>query len=116
MNRCIAVEDSFTTTLEKVVNKKAVEALERANLEVETGRGRGRGSLKGAFEAATAKYLASSAFEIIKANYFWEGFENFRDLVVEAFSDLDFSSIKPNKGEVEADGGQEEAAKKEGEK
>lgn len=49
-----------------------------------------------------AKYLASNAFEIVKVNCFWEGFENFWNLATKQFPDLDFSYIKPDEGRVEA--------------
>lgn len=73
-NRCIVVKDKFTTTLEVVVNRKVVKALEQTHFEVDAEKER---ILEGALEATTTKYLASDAFEIVKANCFWEGFENF---------------------------------------
>lgn len=52
---------------------------------------------------AEAKYLASNAFSLVGANYFWEGFDEFRDLAAEQYSDLDFSSIKLNEPEAESE-------------
>lgn len=66
---------------------------------------------------ATTKYLASNAFEIVKARCFLEGFENFRELSVKEFLNYDFTFIIPNESKAEAKAeGQEEADKvKEGE-
>lgn len=73
-NHHIAIEDKFSTTLEVVMNMKVVEAIKRAHIEAEVEKER---ILKGAPKSATAKYLASNAFEILKDYYFWEGFKNF---------------------------------------
>lgn len=48
-----------------------------------------------AFKAVEALYLALDALGVMRANYFWEGFDEFWDLVAKWFHDLDFSSIKP---------------------
>lgn len=110
-NCCIAVEDKFVTTLEDVVNRKVAKTLERAHIEAEVEKER---ILEGALEAATTKYLAYDAFEIVKADCFWEGFENIRDLATEEFLNLDFSFIKPDEGSVEAEEGQKGADQEEG--
>lgn len=44
---------------------------------------------------AEAKYLALDAFSLVRANYFWEGWEEFKDVASERFLDIDFSSLKP---------------------
>lgn len=54
-----------------------------------------------ALEASTVKYLALKAFRVVRADCFWEGFEEFRDVVADLYPDLDFSSIKPNEGGAE---------------
>lgn len=68
-----------------------------------------------ALEAATAKYLASNAFRVVRADYFWEEFEDFHDLAVKRFPNIDFSFIIPDKGDAEAEEGQEEVGQREGE-
>lgn len=52
---------------------------------------------------AEAKCLALDAFSIVKADCFWEGFEEFWDIAAERYPDLDFSFIMPNKGGVEVE-------------
>lgn len=77
-NYCIVVEDDFTTTLEKTMNKKVVDALEGACFEAEVERVRQREKImEEALEVAIAKYLALDAFGVIKANYFWKRFKDF---------------------------------------
>lgn len=61
-NHCIAVEDKFFITLEAMVNRKVVKALERAHIEAKVERER---ILEGALMAATTKYLALDAFKIL---------------------------------------------------
>lgn len=61
-----------------------------------------------ALEAVTSQYLASNAFGIVRADFFWEGFEDFWDLVVKPFPDLDFSSIMLDEGGADAEEEQEE--------
>lgn len=41
-----------------------------------------------------AEYLVLGAFEIIRADCFWEGWEEFKDIASEQFLDVDFSSLK----------------------
>lgn len=66
-NRRIAFEGKFATTLEVVVNRKVAEALKWAHIEAKAEKER---ILEGSLEAATAKYLALDAFEIVKAYCF----------------------------------------------
>lgn len=42
-----------------------------------------------------AEYLASDAFGLVKADCFWEGWEEFKELASEKFPGLDFSSLRP---------------------
>lgn len=46
-----------------------------------------------ALEVTAVKYLSLDAFGIVRADCFWEGFEEFRDIVAERYPELDFSSI-----------------------
>lgn len=42
-----------------------------------------------------AAYLASDAFGLVKADCFWEAWEEFKELASEKFPGLDFSSLRP---------------------
>lgn len=59
----IVVEDSFIATLKAVVNKKVAEAVALALMQAEAER---ENILEGTLQVATAKYLASDAFETVK--------------------------------------------------
>lgn len=82
------------------MNKKVAGAMVYIKAEVERKR-----IVEGALKVAMTKYLASDAFEIVKARCFLEGFKNLWDLVTEAFPDYDFASIIPDEGEAEAEEG-----------
>lgn len=86
------------------MTKKVVEAVELAHIQAKLKKER-------AIEAATDKYLAMNAFEVVKGGCFLEGFENFWELAAEVFPDCDFSFIIPNEGEKETEEGQEGADK-----
>lgn len=64
--------------------------------------------MKEALKMVEAQYLALDTLGIVKADCFWEGFEEFWDLVAKRFPDIDFSSIKPNEGDAKAEDEQEE--------
>lgn len=60
-----------------------------------------------ASQEAEAKYLASNTFGLVKADCFWEGWEEFKELASEQFLDVDFSYLRPRGTEPE---GEEEEA------
>lgn len=99
----ITVEDTFAKTLEAMVNKKVVEAVDLAHIQAKAERER---IIKVALEELTTKYLASDAFGVIKAGCFLEGFENFWEIAAEAYPDIDFSIFIPDE-EEEAEGAEQ---------
>lgn len=78
-NHRLIVEDSFAATLEEAVSKKVAKVVELTQIWAEEG--------KKAFEMATTDYLASDAFQVVKAGCFLEGFENFWEIAAEVYLD-----------------------------
>lgn len=82
-NCCIRIEDNFNAALESSVNKSVVDASERTHLEVEVEKEKEKEKImEEALEVVVAKYLTSDAFGIVKADCFWEGFEEFWDITI----------------------------------
>lgn len=81
-----------------------VDTLDRVHLQVEVKREVKRQEMREETSwVAEAKYLALDAFGLIRADCFWEGFEEFSNLAAERYLDLDFSSIKLNMPKVEGE-------------
>lgn len=84
------------------------ESLERVCLELEVEKERVRQEIREEVtRQAEAEYLALDAFGIVRVDYFWEGWEEFKDVASEQFLNVDFSSIKPRGIEVEDEEGGE---------
>lgn len=74
----------------------------RVELESEREKERQEMQEEASWEAEV-KYLASDAFGLVKADWFWEGWEEFKELTSEQFPDVDLSSLRPRGTEPEGE-------------
>lgn len=85
------------------------ETLEWVRLELDAKKERVRQEAREeASQKVEAKYLASGTFGFIRGNCFWEGFEEFWDLAVERFPNIDFIVIGSREIEAKAEEEEEE--------
>lgn len=94
-NRRARVESDLKVALEAA--KKAEETISaRVRAELDLEREKTRLEMReNASRDPEVAYLALDAFGLVKADFFWEGWEEFKELASEKFSGLDFSSLRP---------------------